>query len=733
MFTLIKKELRALFCNPVSLAAISVLNIAPAVILAVYLTLSRTQGSYAGFENVISVMSLLTAVIIPAVASASISKEYKNQTADYLNSLPISRCEIVFSKFISLSAFFLIPCLIMASFPMILSGFATVNYVHSFISLGMLAVFEIFIISLSLMLSSVTGKTLSAMVISYSAIVVSFLFGILSPLVRLLPFGTGFDKVVAGILKELSIFKKFDYIVFELFDWTSLLFFALSIVMFLTVALLFYKKSRKRVKKLKNAKKKCVASIGALLLVTVGFLPMFLPYSLRQIDVNANKLYTVADSTEKYLSSVDEPITVYIIDPYSNQEDLYNVIVRTLESGKNIKIETVNSRESKEFLKEYGLDSVNSDLLAYSMIVKSEKRWRFISPDNYFVYYNKTMGYLTMEELQYRYSYALKYLNTYYSSYDKLSDDMKKFLDSCLAIANSIQSETAVCIQVGDVIADAVAYVTAEKIPTVYSLTGHGEKGNISNSYDLSKEGKVPKDADILMINAPDSDYSEAEIKAIEDFADAGGKLYVLIDKANISMPNISSLLSYYGLSVSDEIISKDDKTIVDVSLNKEHPAFETLSASEVTVKDVSNIASDTQKTQYTYTPMLTYKSGEGENATEQTVAISVSEGDKIRLTLFTGAVTFNDNNNGIEEEVLERTSLCVSSTLSWMFDAFDSGLTSNPPKLYDKSVYRADGGDVAKIVVVFAVIIPLVIAAISVVYVVVKHLKSNRSRVSVE
>ena len=733
MFTLIKKELKSLFCNPISLAAISILNIAPAVILAIYLNLGATEGTYAGFENVLSTMSVVVALIIPVVVSMSISREYKNGTAAYLNSLPISKTEMVLSKFIALTAFFLIPCVIMAFFPSILSGFATVNYIHAFTSLGLFVAFELFIISLAFMLSAITKKFVKSTIISYSVIVGSFLIGVLSPLVRLLPFGTGFDRVVGPFLKELSIFKKFDYIIFELFDWTSLLFFVIAIITFLAVALFTYGRDAKKTKRPLELNKKCVVIICALLTATVGFLPLFLPYTMRQIDVNANKIYTVADSTKAYLSSIDEPITVYIIDPYSNQEDLYNVMLRTLEAGENIKIEIINSREDTDFINDYGLESVSSDLLAYSMIVKSDKRWRFVSSENYFVYYNKSMGYLTMEELQYRYSYALQYLNTYYSSYDSLSSELQKFLDNCLALANSIQSETAVCLQVGDVIADAVAYVIADKIPTVYSLSGHGEKGNISNSFDISKGADIPYDADILMINSPDSDYSADEVKAIIEYADKGGKLYVLIDKANISMPNFASLLSYYGLTVSDELITKDDKTIVDVTLNKEHEAFETLTATDVQVKDVSEITVNTEKMQYTYTPMLTYKSGEGEATVEKIVAISVNEGNNTRLTLFTGAVTFNDNANGIEEEALERTSLCVSSTLSWLYDVFDSGLSANPPKLYDKSVYSAESGDIAKITVIFAVIIPLAIAAVSLAYVGARKLRSNRARSAVE
>ena len=84
IFTLIKKELRALFLNPVSLTVISILNISPVIAVAVYLKLTQTNGAYAGFETVVSLMAMFFAVLIPVVSSRAVSDEKKQGTYDFL-------------------------------------------------------------------------------------------------------------------------------------------------------------------------------------------------------------------------------------------------------------------------------------------------------------------------------------------------------------------------------------------------------------------------------------------------------------------------------------------------------------------------------------------------------------------------------------------------------------------------------------------------------------------------
>ena len=718
MLTLIKKELKMLFCSPTFLAIASTLSLIPVVLLAVFLKISQEQSAYAGFENIVSFMVLVFAAVIPAVTIISASRDKRAGAEEFTYSMPVSRSAIILSRLLSQVIFFAVPTALMAFIPLVLKGFGIVNFAHAYLALALLFAFEIFIISLSVMLAEKIGKLLISIVISYSVILVSLICGFLSALVRFLPFGTGFDSVASGALVDLSIFKKVDSAVYELFDWTALAFFVCGIVVFTVIAIV-------------KVKRKMVTAIVSVLFVAcVGILPMLLPLSARYIDINQNKLYTPSASMKKYLSGVDEDITVYLIDPYSNRQEFYNVIVRTVESCERANLKIVNSAEDKDFLQKYGLQNESQESLAYSLIIQGEERWKFINYLDYVCYYNKTMGYLTATEVAYRYETCANYLESTYEYYDLLSDEQKELYKKSAQIVQSILYETLECLQFENVFVDAIAYVTADMIPTVYFLEGHGEEGTTANPYNFKANPNLPKNADMVVINSPSEDYSESEINALKKYLDNGGKLYILTDVENYSMPNLMSLLTYYGLSVDANVISVDEKTAIPVSVNKSHKAFESISASEVTVKSVSKI-NCAEETKYTYSPMLsyTYTEGEGEDIkkTEYPVAISVSEGDEKKITLFTGATTFNTTNSDISEEELERVSPCVSAVMLWMFDEFEADTPTNTPKAYQKSFYVADDGQIAKAVVGFSVAIVVFTLALSA-YILSRRLRSKRA-----
>lgn len=718
MLTLIKKDLKYLFCNPFSLAVISVLNLVPAIAFAIFLKISQTQRAYAGFENIVSLMVLFFAAAIPIVSVLLVCRDKKLGTDEFLFSMPVSRATVTLSKIFSLIIFFTLPTVIMAVFPIVFKSFGAVNMLHAYTALILLEAFEIFVISLSVMIAEKKGKPILASIISYSVLIISFAFGVLSSLVRLIPFGTGFDKVFGGILYELSIFKKADTVVYELFDWTALAFFIVGATVFVFVAIA------------ESKRKIVVTLVSGLLVACVGVLPMLLPYSVRQIDINEYNLYTASNSAEKYISSIDEDITVYLIDPYTNEQELYNAIIRTVESNKNIKLQIVNSAEDREFLEKYGLNNLSQEILSYAMVVQGEKRWHFLNGQDYFSYYNRSMGYLTSSELEYRYTYCATLLNQYYAYYDKLGADMQEALQKCAQIMKSLQNETYVCLNFENVFAYALSYVTADMIPTVYFLSGHGEEGTVANPYNFKENPVLPQNADTAVINSPSEDYSESEINALIDYVENGGKLYIFTDLENYSMPNFMSLLSRYGLSVENEPISNEGKTLVTASLNKEHEAFSAMSAKEVTVKDVSKITF-AEGTKYSYYPMLSYnyKEGEGESAKELQipVAVAVCEGEQKKITLFTGATTFNSSDNGLSEEELERVSPCVTNVMSWMIDEFESDAPDNPPKIYQKSLYLADDGQITKITVAF-VAAALAITVSVAVYVLARKLRSKRA-----
>ena len=75
LFTLIKRELKSLFCNPFYLTVVSLLNVIPTVVFAYFLKVNQAKSGYAGFENIISLMAIVFAVAIPLVTITAICKE----------------------------------------------------------------------------------------------------------------------------------------------------------------------------------------------------------------------------------------------------------------------------------------------------------------------------------------------------------------------------------------------------------------------------------------------------------------------------------------------------------------------------------------------------------------------------------------------------------------------------------------------------------------------------------
>lgn len=713
---LIKRELKSLFCRPLTLAFISALSIIPVVVLATFLAINQAGKAYAGFESVISFMVLIFALAIPVTSIISTRRKRGGETEDFLLSMPISRADIMLSRLFSQIIYFALPTALIAIFPLIFKSLGEINLLHAYLALLMLAAFEIFIIALCVMIASLARKTWLAFVISYSVITVSFVLGVLSSLVRFLPLGTGFDKIFGGLLFELSIFKKVDTAVYELFDWTALLFFACGALVFALISIV-------RVKR-----RAIVVAVSAALVACIGAVPLLLPYSVRQIDVSENKLYSADSATGDYLSSIDEKINVYLIDPYAGDQEFYDCVVRMIEPHDNINLKIINSLEDQEFLKKYDLDGVDQSLLAYAMVIESAERSVTLGQGDCVVYYNSNMGYLTLEEWQERAEAYANVLNQYGSYYDQMDESMQENMQKIAALLESLQYETVPCWNIENVFVEAVSYVLAD-IPREYLLSGHGEEVNAGNIYDLKKNGSIPDDAELIVINSPSEDYSASEIDTIIDYVDNGGKLYVLADVDNYAMPNLMRLLSHYGLSVGGSPITVEEKTILPIAVNKSHEAFAGMTASEVTMKGVSKITVS-EESKYSYSTMLSYKhtEGEGDDAktTEYPVAVSVSEGKEKRITLFTGATTFNSNDNGIGEEELERVSPCVSYTMSWMFDGVDLQKSNVVPKAYQRLPYSVPDGRTLKITLAFAFAV-LVMTTSIVVYIASRGLRSKR------
>lgn len=130
--------------------------------------------------------------------------------------------------------------------------------------------------------------------------------------------------------------------------------------------------------------------------------------------------------------------------------------------------------------------------------------------------------------------------------------------------------QNAVGIDAEGKITSGILYVTAENLPVMYVVSGHGEaelndttvselgKLNIrTETLDTLSEEKIPEDCALLLFNGPQHDFSEGETEQIRDYLENGGRALIFCGYTEEETPNLADLLSYYGVNLERGIVAE--------------------------------------------------------------------------------------------------------------------------------------------------------------------------------
>ena len=185
----------------------------------------------------LSDMTLVSALIIPAIASGVISSERQNGTDRLLSMLPISRAGIVVGKYLALLCVFLIPVALCGFFPLWLDLVGEVNFAASYAGLFCYAIYGAALIAISVFCSALFDKVWVGMLVNYGALMVVYLANTLAR--TWLPIGRMRD-----ILLSLSFFGRFDGFVHGIFDLGAVIFYAAVALIFLFLSVYAAEKRR---------------------------------------------------------------------------------------------------------------------------------------------------------------------------------------------------------------------------------------------------------------------------------------------------------------------------------------------------------------------------------------------------------------------------------------------------------------------------------------------------------
>ncbi len=285
-----------------------------------------------------------------------------------------------------------------------------------------------------------------------------------------------------------------------------------------------------------------VTAIVLVILILVNLAVNALPATMTSIAGEKTDVYKVSDMSKKYLKTLENELTVYIvqIEGANSEHDLMikKYVERYASLCSKLTVKYIDPEIKPGFLTSHNKDNaVSEDELDPSvthLVVESEKRSRIIPYSDIF-------------------KYALS------------GDDLNAFYQTYGYVPYSYEIENALL--------SAIDYVTLDVLPTIYYTNTHKENTldegftafakleNIGLSpLDIEKEGKIPSDAQAVIIYAPETDFSEREIKALKEYADNGGDIILSTEyNKNISdrvLDNLYGFASeYYGMAYQDVIV----------------------------------------------------------------------------------------------------------------------------------------------------------------------------------
>ncbi len=266
-----------------------------------------------------------------------------------------------------------------------------------------------------------------------------------------------------------------------------------------------------------------ITAIVIAVLVVINLIVGQIPEKYTQVDVSTQKLYTISDTTVKYLKDMNTDVTIYHI-VQSGKEDsvLEKMLIRYEEESKHIKVEKKDPVLYPNFTSQYTSDDVADNSL---IVVAGEK--------------SKVLSYSDLYETEMDYT-------TYQTN--TTGFDGEGQIDS------------------------AISYVTSENLPVIYTLEGHEElelnssltdslqKANYDvQSLNLLTQDAVPEDTGCLLIAVPQKDLSEEEAQKIITYMEAGGKVMIFTEYTGTDMPNLKSVLENYGVTTGDGVIMEGD------------------------------------------------------------------------------------------------------------------------------------------------------------------------------
>lgn len=243
----------------------------------IYTLAYNINGGLAQFEYVLSAMSFIFLIIVPILTMRTLAEEKRQHTDQLLYSLPLTMTKVVLGKYAAMLVLFLLPLGVISMYPIILSAYGNVYLPAAFGALTGFFFLGAALIAVGMFVSSLTESQAVAAGLCFAVLLVNYFLSSLAGFVSSTAYASfmafsilvillavifyvmtrsslvssilflaaetglfalylfkkeSFEGLFPSLMKQLSLFARFENFVNGVFDLTA-------IVYFMTVAGVF--------------------------------------------------------------------------------------------------------------------------------------------------------------------------------------------------------------------------------------------------------------------------------------------------------------------------------------------------------------------------------------------------------------------------------------------------------------------------------------------------------------
>ena len=272
-----------------------------------------------------------------------------------------------------------------------------------------------------------------------------------------------------------------------------------------------------------------VTVLVVVLAVLLNLIVRAVPTKYTEFDLSEAGLYTLSDSSKDIVHALTQDVTIYYLAETGSEDAIITKLLdRYASESSHIKWETKDPAVYPTFAAQYGVQSAENGSL---ILVSGEKSAVLAASDLY------------------DYDYSDYYTTGSYS----------------------------VTFGGENKLTAAIYRITSGEELHAYYTTNHGEQ-RLTDTLTDALEGQnlsvspldlltdtIPDDCDLLIINAPTSDFTAGdglvdEISQLQNYLAAGGKL-LLTSSVYAQTPQLDAVLAQFGLARAEGMVVEGDSS----------------------------------------------------------------------------------------------------------------------------------------------------------------------------